>query len=91
MPNALSPLMEQRVVAFALGHPGFGPAQIAAELARPLRGALRLSPNGVWRALDGTGSTPAPERLGLVAAGQRSLEIATPQGSLTPVPIWTGG
>ena len=35
MPNATSPLVEQRVVAFALGHPGFGPARIAAELARP--------------------------------------------------------
>jgi len=29
------PLVEQRVVAFALGHPGFGPARIAAELAQP--------------------------------------------------------
>jgi hypothetical protein len=28
------PLVEQRVVAFALGHPGFGPARIAAELAQ---------------------------------------------------------
>ena len=35
MPNATSPLIEQRVVAFALGHPGFGPARISAELARP--------------------------------------------------------
>jgi Homeodomain-like domain len=35
MANATSPLVEQRVVAFALGHPGFGPARIAAELARP--------------------------------------------------------
>jgi hypothetical protein len=34
MANATSPLVEQRVVAFALGHPGFGPARIAAELAR---------------------------------------------------------
>jgi transposase-like protein len=35
MANATSVLVEQRVVAFALGHPGFGPARIAAELARP--------------------------------------------------------
>jgi transposase len=33
-------LVEQRVVAFALGHPGFGPARIAAELARPKWGGL---------------------------------------------------
>jgi hypothetical protein len=26
MPNQLSPLVEQRIVAFALGHPGLGPA-----------------------------------------------------------------
>src|SRR5512132_1362015 len=33
MANQTSVLVEQRVVAFALGHPGFGPARIAAELA----------------------------------------------------------
>jgi hypothetical protein len=32
MANATSVLVEQRVVAFALGHPGFGPARIAVEL-----------------------------------------------------------
>jgi hypothetical protein len=35
MANQTSVLVEQRVVAFALGHPGFGPGRIAAELARP--------------------------------------------------------
>ncbi len=34
MPNATPVLIEQRVIAFALGHPGFGPARISAELAR---------------------------------------------------------
>jgi hypothetical protein len=34
MANATSPLGEQRVVALALGHPGFGPARISAELRR---------------------------------------------------------
>jgi len=34
MPNQLSPLIEGRIVAFALGHPGLGPARIAAELRR---------------------------------------------------------
>jgi hypothetical protein len=38
-------------VAFALGHPGFGPARIAAELARPKWGGIRLSTNRVWRVL----------------------------------------
>ena len=34
MPNQLSPLVEQRIVAFALGRSGLGPRRIAAELAR---------------------------------------------------------
>jgi hypothetical protein len=51
MANATSPLVEQRVVAFALGHPGFGPARVAAELARPNWGGIVLSANGVWLSL----------------------------------------
>ena len=51
MPNATSPFVEHRVVAFALGQPGFGPARIAAELARPKWGGIKLSPSGVWRVL----------------------------------------
>src|ERR1051326_2777835 len=34
LPNQLSPFVEERIVAFALGHPGFGPRRIAGELAR---------------------------------------------------------
>ena len=37
MPNATSPLVEQRVVAFALGHPGFGPARIVPIALKPDR------------------------------------------------------
>ena len=51
MPKATGPLVEQRVVAFALGHSGFGPARIAAELARPRWGGIMPSASGVWRAL----------------------------------------
>jgi homeodomain-containing protein len=46
MPNATSVFVEQRVVAFALGHPGFGPGRIAAELRRTKWGGIRLSANG---------------------------------------------
>ena len=67
MPNATSPLVEQRVLAFALGHPGFGPARIAAELARPKWGGIVLSPNGVWRVLRRHGLSTTAKRLGLVA------------------------
>jgi hypothetical protein len=46
MANATSVLVEQRVVAFALGHPGFGPARIAAELASPAGAASPCPPTG---------------------------------------------
>jgi transposase len=67
MANQTSVLVEQRVVAFALGHPGFGPARIAAELAQPRWGELRLSPNGVWRVLRRHGLSTRARRYGLVA------------------------
>jgi hypothetical protein len=34
MPNQIGPHLEQRIIAFALGHPGYGPRRISAELAR---------------------------------------------------------
>ena len=67
MANATSPLIEQRVVAFALGHPGFEPARIAAELARPTWGGISWSPNGVWRVLRRHGLSTRARRYGLVA------------------------
>ena len=67
MANATSVLVEQRVVAFALGHPGFGPARIAAELARPKWGGIVLSTNGVWRVLRRHGLSTRARRYGLVA------------------------
>ena len=67
MPNATSPFVEQRVVAFALGQPGFGPARIAAELARPKWGGIKLSPSGVWRVLRRHGLNTRRKRLSLVA------------------------
>ena len=67
MPNQLSPLVEQRVVAFALGHPGFGPRRIAARLRRPEWGGLLVSPNGVYKALRRHGLNTRARRLALVA------------------------
>ena len=43
MPNQLSPMVEQRIVAFALGHPGLGPGGSRAQLARPEWGGLMVS------------------------------------------------
>src|SRR5947207_5470416 len=67
MPNQLSPLIEQRIVAFALGPPGLGPRRIAAELARPRWGGLIISANGVWRCLRRHGLNTRGKRLSLVA------------------------
>jgi transposase InsO family protein len=67
MPNQLSPLVEQRIVAFALGHPGLGPRRIAAELAQPRWGGLVVSANGVWRCLRRHGLNTRAKRLSLVA------------------------
>src|SRR5918992_3925435 len=66
MPNQLSPLVEERIVAFALGHPGLGPRRIAAELARPRWGGLLVSHNGVWRCLRRHGLSTRRQRLSLV-------------------------
>jgi len=67
MANTTSPLIEQRVVAFALGQPGFGPARISAELRRPKWGGIVISPNGVHRVLRRHGLNTRAKRLGLVA------------------------
>lgn len=49
MANQSSPLIEQRVLAFALGHPASSPARISAEPRRPMWGVSACHPNGVWR------------------------------------------
>jgi transposase len=80
MANATSPLIEQRVVAFTLCHPGFGPARVAAELARPKWGGIGLSANGVWRVLRRHGLSTRAKRYGLVAvyAAPPALERPAP-------------
>jgi transposase InsO family protein len=67
MPNQASQLVEQRVLAFALGHPGLGPRRIAATLAQERWGGILLSPNGVWRILRRHGLSRRISRLSLVA------------------------
>ena len=67
MPNQASALMEQRVVAFALGHPGLGPRRISATLAQERWGGIVVSPNGVWRILRRHGLSRRMARLSLVA------------------------
>ena len=62
LPNATSPVVEQPVVAFALGYQGLGPVRIGAEIARPRRGGIRLSRSGVWRVLGRHGLNTRAER-----------------------------
>jgi transposase InsO family protein len=80
MPNQTPPWIEQRVVAFALGYPGFGPRRIAAELARPQWGGVVLSANGVWLILRRHGLSRRERRLALVAGA------AAPPGPERPEP-----
>ena len=81
MPNHLSPMVEQVIVGFALGHPAYGPDRIAAELGREKWGGLRVSPNGVWRVLRRHGLNTRAKRLGLIAgyAAPYQPPRATPQ------------
>ena len=67
MPNEIGPHLEQRIVAFALGHPGLGPRRISAELAREKWGGIRISEHGVWRVLCRVGLNTRSRRLALVA------------------------
>lgn len=67
MPNQIGPHLEQRVLAFALGHPGFGPRRVAAELARPKWGGIELSEHGVWRVLRRFNLKTRNKRLALIA------------------------
>jgi len=67
MPNQIGPHLEQRIIAFALGHPGYGPRRISAELAREKWGGLRISEHGVWRVLVRVGLNTRSKRLALIA------------------------
>lgn len=79
MPNQASPLVEQRVLAFALAHPGVGPKRIAAELGRDKWGALSISPNGVWGILRRHGLSRRSARLALVAGYAAPPEPVRPE------------
>src|SRR5215216_4056444 len=63
MPNQIGPQLEQRVIAFSLGHPGFGARRISAEFARAKWGGLRISEHGLWRVLRRFGLNTRSRRL----------------------------
>src|SRR3954447_9065081 len=67
MPNALPRMIEERILSFAIAHPGFGPRRVAGELAREKWGGIVVSPNGVWKVLCRHGLNTRAKRLALVA------------------------
>jgi transposase InsO family protein len=67
MPNQTPLIVEQRIVAFSLAYPGYGPRRVASELARDRWGGILVSPSGVWRVLKRHGLNTRTKRLSLVA------------------------
>jgi transposase InsO family protein len=78
MPNEIGPHLEERIVAFALGHPALGPRRISAELRREKWGGLRISEHGVWRVLCRVGLNTRSKRLALVARHRDPYERRPP-------------
>ena len=74
MPNQLPAMVEERIVAFAIAHPGLGPRRVAAELARAKWGGIVVSPNGVWLTLRRHGLNTRAKRLALVAGYRAPYE-----------------
>ena len=74
MPNQVPPWLEERVIAFALGHPGLGPRRIAAQLAQPMWGGLVISASGVLKVLRRHGLGTRQLRLSLIAGYRAPAE-----------------
>ena len=91
MPNQLSVLVEERIVAFALGHPGLGPKRIASELARPLWGGIVVSANGVWRCLRRHGLNTRAKRLSLIAGYRSTRPLTLSEEALLPLFLFLRG
>ena len=84
MPNQIGPHLEQRIIAFALGHPGYGPRRISAELAREKWGGIRISEHGVWRVLRRVGLNTRAKRLALIARHRDPYECVGPSRRRPP-------
>jgi transposase len=67
MPNQLSKMVEERILSFAIAHPGLGPKRVAGELGREKWGGIVVSPNAVWKVLRRHGLNTRAKRLALVA------------------------
>jgi transposase InsO family protein len=74
MPNQLPAMVEERIVAFAIAHPGHGPRRIASELGREKWGGILVSASGVWRCLRRHGLNTRGKRLSLIAGYRAPYE-----------------
>jgi len=72
MPNQFPRVVEERILAFAIAHPGLGPRRVAAQLGR--QSGLKASPNGIWRVLRRHGLSTRAKRLALVAGYRAPYE-----------------
>ena len=81
MPNHTPVFVEQRVLAYALGHADERPKRASAELARAKWGGIKLSPNGVYRVLKRHGLDTSAKRLALIAG-----TAAPPEPENSPSP-----
>ena len=68
MPNQIPAMVEERILAFAIAHPGLGPRRVASELRRAKWGGIVVSPNGDWRCLRRHGLNTRAKRLATVIA-----------------------
>jgi len=76
MPNSIPVMIEHRIIAWALGHPGQGPAKIASELAQERSGGIAVSPSGVYGVLKRHGLHTRALRNGLLAGYAAPPELA---------------
>lgn len=74
MPNQIPAMVEERILAFAIGHAGLGPKRISARLRRPEWGGIVVSPNGVYKLLRRHGLNTRAKRLALVAGHRAPYE-----------------
>jgi transposase InsO family protein len=80
MPNQLPRMIEERIVAFSIAHPGFGPKRVSGELRREKWGGIIVSPNAVWKVLCRHGLNTRSKRLGLIAGYAAPYEPPRDQG-----------
>jgi transposase InsO family protein len=75
MPNQIGPHLEQRIIAFALAHPGCGARRTSSELRREKWGGLRIFEHGVYQVLCRFNLNTRSKRLALVARHAEPHEL----------------